>query len=232
MKILTAVLLFLSSVAASEEPTAEQLTLMRQYGLTVPPVIIDKREKSKIPEPSMSTISVRTVENGIDFNVEFGPAEVMELKPKEKPKLRAEILSEDPPQAEVVVLEFHATWCAKCKDIKAEIDATEKELKTVSFKRVDVDADKATAQKYSVTAIPRMILLVNGVKKADRLGSDECRGMRSWITEGISGKVSPPPVPIVKTATPIQYDPPPERHYDQSYEREYSPPRRVHGHSW
>ncbi len=217
MKKIIVVLLFISSVFAIE-PTTEQLALMRQYGLTMPPIIRESRT-DRIPEPSEQCITVSTTENGKTFNVEFGYYKNTGAVANRK----AEILDEKP-IAEIIVLEFYASWCEKCKSIKDEVDATERELKNIKIVRLDRDKEKEMAAKYNVTGLPRMILLVDGVKKADRVGADECRGMKTWIADGISGK---PSQVFIQKQIP-SYSPPPER----CRPRPYYQPRRVSGRSW
>ena len=61
------------------------------------------------------------------------------------------------------IIDFSATWCGPCKMQKPIIE----ELKAqygdkVTFTVIDVDEDASMAQKYSVHAIPTIIILNEG----------------------------------------------------------------------
>ncbi len=106
--LLTLALVALAITASAAEPTAEQLEIMKQYGLSVPPVILDKdghdkalikKETPKINDAfdehvaTKKEVEVHATENGKQIDVVFSPiGEVVELPPVVKKIVRAEII--------------------------------------------------------------------------------------------------------------------------------------------
>ncbi|MCD4806949.1 MAG: thioredoxin family protein [Methanococcoides sp.] len=63
----------------------------------------------------------------------------------------------------VVVMDFTATWCGPCQIQKPILEQLEGELgDKVEFKMIDVDQNNALAGKYSVSAVPTLIIEKDG----------------------------------------------------------------------
>ena len=62
-----------------------------------------------------------------------------------------------------VLVDFWAEWCMPCKMLAPTIDqlATQYEGK-VKVGKVDTDANRETAMKYGISAVPTVILFHNG----------------------------------------------------------------------
>ncbi|KAI5806901.1 thioredoxin-like protein [Geopyxis carbonaria] len=83
----------------------------------------------------------------------------------------------------VVVIDFHATWCAPCKAIAPafeQLAAQHASLGKVAFAKCDVDACQEVAQKYSVRSMPTFIILKNGTE-VDRISGAN----RSALTSAV-----------------------------------------------
>ena len=67
-------------------------------------------------------------------------------------------------RTELVLLAFHANWCASCQLVFPTLNVLEKEQeKILSVIKVDVDIDTELTEKYGVVSIPTMLLLKNGI---------------------------------------------------------------------
>src|SRR5690242_15239099 len=63
--------------------------------------------------------------------------------------------------AEIVVVDFFATWCGPCKTLGPCIDALAKEMNSVKFIKVDVDQHKMLASEYNVKSMPTLKFFKN-----------------------------------------------------------------------
>lgn len=80
-----------------------------------------------------------------------------------------------------ILMDFSATWCGPCRMQKPILEEVEKSLKDqVEFKIVDVDQNRDLAKKYSIQAVPTLIIekdgqvvkRFTGVTSADVLSSE------------------------------------------------------------
>lgn len=58
-----------------------------------------------------------------------------------------------------VFLDFYAQWCGPCRIMLPIIEELSKELKEVSFLKIDVDQNSELAKQYSVKSIPAMFFV-------------------------------------------------------------------------
>ena len=70
---------------------------------------------------------------------------------------------QDALKAKVAVVDFSATWCGPCRMQGPVVEQLSEELDgKVSFFKVDVDENQATAEKFGVMSIPTMIIQKDG----------------------------------------------------------------------
>ncbi len=63
----------------------------------------------------------------------------------------------------VVLIDFHAPWCAPCKKMSPVVEKLEKDYKgKVLIEKLDVQANKILQDAYNVESIPGFVLFKNG----------------------------------------------------------------------
>lgn len=66
----------------------------------------------------------------------------------------------------LALVDFKTEWCAPCKQMEPIVDALKEEFAgEATVLRIDVDANKKIAEKYSIQGVPVFILFVNGQEK-------------------------------------------------------------------
>ena len=79
----------------------------------------------------------------------------------------AEVVNSDHP----VLVDFWAEWCMPCRMLAPVIDELSQEYEgKVKVGKVDTDANRETALKYQISAIPTVILFHNGEVKKKFVG--------------------------------------------------------------
>ncbi|KAK0446700.1 thioredoxin-domain-containing protein [Armillaria borealis] len=81
---------------------------------------------------------------------------------------------------QTVFVDFHAVWCGPCKQIAPFFAQFVQKNPQAIFVRVDVDAQKAIASKYRISAMPTFIAIKAG-KQVDSLQGADPRGLATMI---------------------------------------------------
>jgi thioredoxin len=66
------------------------------------------------------------------------------------------------------VVDFYADWCGPCQMMKPVFDKISKEVRGVSFFKVNVDNNPEAATMYAVRSIPTTVFLKDG-REVDRV---------------------------------------------------------------
>ena len=70
-----------------------------------------------------------------------------------------------------VLVDFWAPWCAPCKMIAPSLnEIAEEESNRVTIAKVNVDQNKALAEKYQIRNIPTLIVFKNGKEEKRIMG--------------------------------------------------------------
>jgi thioredoxin 1 len=63
----------------------------------------------------------------------------------------------------LVLVDFHATWCGPCKTLAPILQEVKNEMKEeLSLIKIDIDKNRAAANKFQVRSVPTMIAFKNG----------------------------------------------------------------------
>lgn len=65
-----------------------------------------------------------------------------------------------------IVLEFSATWCGPCQQLSPLVARLERQ--GCPIRKVDVDRERALAQRFNIRSLPTCVLVING-READRI---------------------------------------------------------------
>lgn len=92
---------------------------------------------------------------------------------------------------QVMVVDFHATWCGPCKTLAPKLAEVVGEFGSkVALGKVDVDQANALAAKLQVSSIPDVRIYVDG-RQVDRflgdIPADQIRAKLKAHADGISG---------------------------------------------
>lgn len=63
----------------------------------------------------------------------------------------------------ITLVDFWATWCGPCRKLSPMIDDLSEEFAgKVKFLKIKADENPLTAQKYSISGVPCILILKNG----------------------------------------------------------------------
>ena len=85
-----------------------------------------------------------------------------------------------------VLIDFWAEWCGPCKMIGPILEdlATELDGK-IKIVKVNVDENNQTAVKFSIRSIPTLMMIKDGVVKAQHIGAASKSQIKEFINQHI-----------------------------------------------
>jgi thioredoxin 1 len=88
---------------------------------------------------------------------------------------------------EPVLVDFFAEWCGPCKAMAPALEQVAAEMKgKVKVAKLDVDQNPEVTQKYTIQAMPTLMIFKGGQKVAERVGAlTQKKQLQDWITGSI-----------------------------------------------
>jgi len=98
-------------------------------------------------------------------------------------------------QGETVLLDFTASWCAPCKQMQPVVDRLSAQGYPV--RKVDIDRDQATAQKFRVSGVPCFVMVVGGQETGRIVGATSYEQLAGLFSANGRGTNAPTHWPAV-----------------------------------
>lgn len=92
-----------------------------------------------------------------------------------------------------VLVDMWAPWCGPCRMVSPALEKVAKDLAgRVKLVKVNVDAAPQTSQRFTVQAVPTLLLLDRGRIVARQAGALSAPALREWVERGIGAGASDP----------------------------------------
>ena len=88
--------------------------------------------------------------------------------------------------AQVVVVDFWASWCGPCKMLSPVMEELSKELLgKADFAKVNVDENPMLSQKYKIASIPTVLIFKNGEAVDTMIGFRPKQDIKNTILKNL-----------------------------------------------
>ena len=82
-----------------------------------------------------------------------------------------------------VLVDFFATWCGPCQQMAPELQKLAKELGgNAHILKIDIDRNRAAADKYQIRSVPTLILFQNGKQLWRGSGYQNAKALQQLIS--------------------------------------------------
>jgi thioredoxin 2 len=86
------------------------------------------------------------------------------------------------------VVDMWATWCGPCRMVSPALEQVARELAgRVKLVKVDVEAAPKLAERFTVQAVPTLMVMRNGQVIARRAGAAPAATLRTWVEQALAG---------------------------------------------
>jgi thioredoxin 2 len=85
-----------------------------------------------------------------------------------------------------VLVDMWATWCGPCRQVSPALEQLARELAgRIKLVKVDVDKAPKLSERFSVQAVPTLLLLQNGQVIARQAGAAPARVLHQWVDDAL-----------------------------------------------
>ena len=83
-----------------------------------------------------------------------------------------------------VLVDMWATWCAPCRMVSPALEQVARDLAgQLKLVKVDVDRAPKLSERFTVQAVPTLMIIQTGEVKARRSGAAPAPVLRQWVDE-------------------------------------------------
>ena len=86
-----------------------------------------------------------------------------------------------------VLVDLWATWCGPCRMVSPALEQLARERAgQIKLVKVDVDAAPQTAERFTVRAVPTLLVMDRGEVLARQAGAAPVPALRTWLDQALS----------------------------------------------
>lgn len=86
-----------------------------------------------------------------------------------------------------VLVDLWATWCGPCRMVSPALEQLAREhVGQIKLVKVDVDAAPRTAERFTVRAVPTLLVMDRGEVLARQSGAAPVPQLRTWLDQALS----------------------------------------------